>query len=100
MAAVTGVRASALPFIVFVLLALAACSRQEQAQSAQQAPAATAAAKPAPDWSAFRDEFIEAFFKAHPVFAVRSGRHEFDGQLPDWSTEGIAAEIQRLHAAR
>ena len=32
-----------------------------------------------------RDAFIEARFKADPSFAVQSGRHEFDGQMPDWS---------------
>ena len=51
-------------------------------------------------WAAFVNGFIEDFFAAHPVFAVSAGRHEFDGQLPDWSREGIAAEIARLHAAR
>ncbi|HKX57554.1 MAG TPA: DUF885 domain-containing protein, partial [Xanthomonadales bacterium] len=33
-------------------------------------------------------------------WAVVQGRHEFDGQLPDWSAEAIAAEITRLRAAR
>ena len=97
MVAVSGIRGSSLPFIVLGHLMLAACGQREQAQPAHASPTAT---HPAPDWNAFRDEFIEAFFKAHPAFAVRSGRHEFDGQLPDWSTEGLAAEIQRLHAAR
>ena len=32
--------------------------------------------------------------------AVVQGRHEFDGQLPDWSRAGIEAEIARMHAAR
>ena len=51
-------------------------------------------------WSQFVDEFTESYFKAHPEFAVSSGRHEFDGQLPDTSASGIAAEIERLRAAR
>jgi hypothetical protein len=29
-----------------------------------------------------------------------AGRHEFDGMLPDWSPDAIAAEIARLKAAR
>ena len=62
--------------------------------------AAPAAATSTASWSAYRDEFLEAYFKAHPAFAVVSGRHEFDGQLPDWSAAGIAAQIKRLHAAR
>jgi hypothetical protein len=41
-----------------------------------------------------------AHLQAHPNFAVVQGRHEYDGQLPDWSAEGIAAETKRLHAAK
>jgi hypothetical protein len=49
------------------------------------------------DWDTFVESFISGYFKARPDFAVYQGRHEFDGQLPDWSAEGIAAEIRRLH---
>jgi len=62
------------------------------------APWASAADRPA--WNTFVNDYIEAFFVAHPAFAVVQGRHEFDGQLPDWSREGIAAEIARLKAQR
>jgi hypothetical protein len=51
-------------------------------------------------WDSYVNEFIEAYFVAHPDFAVRQGRHEFDGKLPDWSAEGIASEGKRLHAAK
>ena len=51
-------------------------------------------------WASFRDGFLDAYFKAHPDVAVSAGRHEFDGQLPDWSAAGIAQEVRRLHAAR
>ena len=51
-------------------------------------------------WSSVRDALVEDYLKAHPVFAVVAGRHEYDGQLPGWSAAGIAAEIGRLHAAR
>ena len=51
-------------------------------------------------WDAYASEFIEATFKARPQFAVWAGRHEFDGQLPDFSEEGIRKEIKRLHEAR
>ena len=51
-------------------------------------------------WDSYVNEFIEAYFVAHPDFAVRAGRHEFDGKLPDWSAEGLATEGRRLHAAR
>jgi hypothetical protein len=51
-------------------------------------------------WPAIRDEVVEGYLKAHPNFAVVQGRHEYDGQLPDWSAAGIAAEIKRLHATK
>jgi uncharacterized protein (DUF885 family) len=62
--------------------------------------AATGRAASTVSWLAFRDQFLEAHFKAHPAFAVDAGRHEYDGQLPDWSAAGVATEIKRLHAAR
>jgi hypothetical protein len=77
------------------LLALSACRKPDEG-----APAAAAAALSQRGWASFRDGFVEDYFRAHPVFAVRAGRHEFDGQLPDWSAAGIAAEIARLRAAR
>ncbi len=51
-------------------------------------------------WDSYVNEFLEAYFVAHPDFAVRAGRHEFDGKLPDWSAEGLAKEAKRLHAER
>jgi len=51
-------------------------------------------------WDDFVHNFIEATLAAHPNFAVVSGRHEYDGEFPDWSPDGIAAEITRLHEAR
>ena len=54
----------------------------------------------APVWPELRQPLVEAYFKAHPMFAVVAGRHEYDGLLPDWSAEGIATEIRRLHAAQ
>jgi len=52
------------------------------------------------EWVTTRDTLIEEYLKAHPVFAVFAGRHEYDGQLPDWSASGIAVEIRRLKDAR
>ena len=57
------------------------------------------ASKPA-DWAAFRDGFLEAYFRAEPGFAVYQGRHEFDGKLPDWSEAGWRGWIQELHGWR
>ncbi|HAF21309.1 MAG TPA: DUF885 domain-containing protein, partial [Blastocatellia bacterium] len=51
-------------------------------------------------WDSYVNDFLEAYFVAHPDFAVRAGRHEFDGKLPDWSVDGIKKEITRLHAEK
>lgn len=51
-------------------------------------------------WDTFVDQYVEAHLAAHPLWAVKQGRHEYDGQFPDWSADGIAREIERLHAAR
>jgi hypothetical protein len=69
------------------------CQRQEN----ETAPTGNDTAA---SWAATRDALIEEFLKAQPAFAVYQGRHEFDGQLPDWSSEGIAAGVKLLREAR
>ncbi len=81
--------------LLLTLLVLAACSREPAAPEAATAPAA-----PAKPWAEFTAAYIEDYFRARPFSAVDAGRHEFDGQAPDWSAEGIATEISRLKAAR
>lgn len=51
-------------------------------------------------WDRFVESFLSAYFESHPTFAAGAGRHEFDGRLPDWSPEGIAAEVARLQEDR
>ncbi len=51
-------------------------------------------------WDAYVNQFLDAYFTAHPDFAARSGRHEFDGKLPDLSNAGIKKEIDRLRAEK
>lgn len=51
-------------------------------------------------WEKFVTRQIEAHMDAHPQLAVMKGRHEFDGQLPDWSRANIEREVSRLHKAR
>lgn len=75
---------------------LVGCGKSEvPASSAPPAPQSAA-----PAWPAFVEHFIEASFAAHPAFAAEQGRHEFDGQLPDWSAAGLQKEIARLEQAR
>ncbi|KAA9131392.1 DUF885 family protein [Marinihelvus fidelis] len=91
-------------------IALAACGGEPE--TTNNPSAATPAAKPAPatqppaadranpKWDTFVEQQIEAHMVAHPAWAVLQGRHEFDGQLPDWSPEGLQAEAARLKTAR
>ena len=90
-----------LPLLVATLLALlstAACQPNPETPVAATSPAQDMAATP--DWDGFVNNYIEAHFVAHPAQAVMMGRHEFDGQLPDWSRAGIEREIARLKQAR
>jgi Bacterial protein of unknown function (DUF885) len=88
------------PWAVTVLsLLLAACgSRSTPAAKPVAAVAPPAAVRDR--WAEFAAGFIESYFRANPFFAVQAGRHEFDGQMSDWSAAGIAAEVARLHAVR
>jgi uncharacterized protein (DUF885 family) len=45
-------------------------------------------------WTDFQNRFIERSFELDPTFGAGQGRHEFDGRLPDWSEQGIAAAIE------
>jgi hypothetical protein len=78
--------------LIAACLVLITCNRQQNAPAAGVDGAA--------GWATTRDALIEEYLKAQPAFAVYQGRHEFDGRLPDWSAEGLAAEVKRLRAAR
>ena len=80
-------------------LCLAGCNQ------APQAPRSDATAKKPPSqasqqWNTIANGFVEDYLRGQPFFAAQSGRHEFDGQLPDLSSHGIKREISRLHDAR
>lgn len=47
-------------------------------------------------WDEHVNSFLEVYFAANPDFAVRAGRHEFDGKFPDWSPEGLKKTIDAL----
>ncbi|MCM8732104.1 DUF885 domain-containing protein [Hephaestia sp. GCM10023244] len=52
-----------------------------------------------PKWTPFVDDFIAGWFRLDPGFAVYQGKHEFDGQLPDWSDAGLKKQAAFLHQA-
>src|SRR5579883_209367 len=85
---------------VFAVLGLAGCSRQQQPAPVNVPPPPDRTAVARAAWTEFTSNFIESYFKAHPFFAVQAGRHEFDGQMGDWSAAGIHAEVQRLKQLR
>lgn len=94
-AAMTARAVSLLAASLLALSLLAGCGKSEVPVSS--APPAQSAA---PAWPVFVEQFIEAHLAANPAFAAGQGRHEFDGQLPDWSAAGLQKEIARLEQAR
>lgn len=56
------------------------------------------ATTPNPDWTPFVNGYIDGWFKLNPSFAVYEGKHEFDGQLPDWSAAGLKRQADFLNA--
>ena len=80
--------------VLGALVSLSACDRAP----APEPQTRTAAADTA--FTQYVDRFIEESLSAQPAIAVMLGRHEFDGQLPDWSAAGIQKEIARLESAR
>ena len=91
-----GVRQACLAIVV---TAMVACGR-EQAPPAPPAPTPDPHAAAQAAWTQFAAQFIEDYFKLDPLFAVQSGRHEFDGQMTDFSAEGIARNVEWLKKAR
>ncbi|MDQ2938790.1 MAG: DUF885 domain-containing protein [Acidobacteriota bacterium] len=69
-------------------------------QQTQQNNQSATKADDSKSWDSYVNGFLEAYFVAHPDFAVRAGRHEFDGKLPDWTVDGMAKEAKRLHAQK
>jgi uncharacterized protein (DUF885 family) len=78
-----------------LFLGLTACNQSPPASVAPKGPSLASQG-----WNKLTAGFIQSYFNARPFFAAQSGRHEFDGQLPDLSNHGIRREIARLHDAR
>ena len=75
------------------LLILGGCNASDNKSAT--APATSTATT----WSTFRDAFLAGYFPLNPTFAVYQGKHEYDGQLPDWSPEGIERQAAFLEKA-
>jgi uncharacterized protein (DUF885 family) len=80
---------------VVLVLGLTGCNQSPKTAAAPKGPTRASQA-----WTRVTTGFIEDYLRAQPFFAAQSGRHEFDGQLPDVSSHGIKREISRLHEAR
>ncbi|MGA9574196.1 MAG: DUF885 domain-containing protein, partial [Lysobacterales bacterium] len=76
---------------------LTACNKAEEPAQVSQPPTEMTAPE---SWDKFVIRQIEEHVSNHPQWAVFQGRHEYDGQLPDWSRAGIEKEIARLHKER
>ncbi len=59
----------------------------------------TGAAPAAPSWQTFTRTYVETDLRQDPGFAVSQGRHDLDGQLPDWSPEGLKQRADFLRSS-
>lgn len=76
--------------IAAIALTTAACKKGEETTK----DAATVVANDKSEWGTYMSGFLDGYFKVSPTAAVYQGKHEYDGQLPDWSPEGIKASIE------
>lgn len=70
---------------------ISGCASTDRGEPAAQARA--------PAWPAFSQRFIDGYFRVNPAFAVGQGKHEHDGQLPDWSPTGLANSAEFLRTS-
>ncbi|MGL4312726.1 MAG: DUF885 domain-containing protein [Sphingomonas sp.] len=71
-------------------MALSACAKPAaNSESTADSKATTPVALSTASFPKFRDSFVERLFQLDPTYAVYQGRHDFDGQLPDWSPAGL-----------
>src|SRR5437763_14847196 len=60
---------------------------------------APAASEPT-SWNRFVQDFLSGYFKERPDLAVNAGKHEFDGQFPDWTPAGFSRYTAYLKTMR
>jgi uncharacterized protein (DUF885 family) len=80
----------------------AACTQPMTETGASPQPASAAPAAESADnaeFTRFRDSFLQRTFELDPYFAIYQGRHELDGQLPDWSEAGLKRSIDFLRGS-
>ena len=77
-------------------LMLAGCTTSETTTAPNTASVSAPSAETAAEtvsWDAFMADFLAGYFELNPTFAISQGKHEFDGQLPDFSEAGLQAQI-------
>ena len=52
------------------------------------------------EWDTFVDNFIAIYLELNPTEAVNAGLHQYDGEFPDWSPDGIQTLIDWLHVQK
>jgi hypothetical protein len=87
-------------FILSLTAFFAGCQPQTAPQSNQTANTNANITTANVQWGKYVEGFLNEYFVANPQVAVYSGKHEFDGKLPDWSEDGLKKEIARLKAER
>jgi uncharacterized protein (DUF885 family) len=78
-----------------LFLGLSACGQKPPAAGAPKGPSPASQ-----EWNKLAAGFIQSYFDSQPAFAANSGRHEYDGQLPDLSNHGLRRQIAMLHDER
>lgn len=72
-----------LTFCCLVFLLLCSCERKDTDMEDQK-------------FQRLVDEFLEGFYRVHPVWATHIGEHEYDGTIDDYAEKAIQEEILRL----
>jgi hypothetical protein len=77
-------------------VAISGCNQQPQSTAPVKRPPSVASQQ----WAELTNGLINEYFSGEPAFAAKVGKHEYDGQLPDYSAHGLKRTAARLHDAR